>query len=138
MNKIRINLNYLAFALAASFGLSAFATALSKTRPVGIYQEDWRKEREQFRADLNKRIEKNKKDIHYLKSEAKNQKENNRKKYNDAITDLEKRNDRLLSKLVDYKEDSKENWQNFNREFNHDMNELTKALNDLISSTLKQ
>ncbi len=138
MNKIRINLNYLAFAMASSFGLSAFATALSKTTPVGIYQEDWRKEREQFRADLNKRIEKNKKDIHYLKSEAKNQKENNRKKYNDAITDLEKRNDRLLSKLVDYKEDSKENWQNFNREFNHDMNELTKALNDLISSTLKQ
>lgn len=137
MNKTKINLNFLAFALASSFGLSAFATALSKTTPVDIYQEDWRKERDQFRADLNKRIEKNKKDIRSLKSEAQNQKENNRKKYNDAITDLGKRNDRLLMKLGDYKDDSKDNWQNFKREINHDMDELTNAITDLMTTSKK-
>jgi hypothetical protein len=137
MNKTKINLNFLAFALASSFGLSAFATALSKTTPVDIYQEDWRKERDQFRADLNKRIEKNKKDIRSLKSEAQNQKENNRKKYNDAITDLGKRNDRLLMKLGDYKDDSKDNWQNFKREINHDIDELTNAITDLMTTSKK-
>ena len=137
MNKTKINLNFLAFALASSFGLSAFATALSKTTPVDIYQEDWRKERDQFRADLNKRIEKNKKDIRSLKSEAQNQKENNRKKYNDAITDLGERNDRLLMKLGDYKDDSKDNWQNFKREINHDLDELTNAITDLMTTSKK-
>jgi len=137
MNKTKINLNFLAFALASSFGLSAFATALSKTTPVDIYQEDWRKERDQFRADLNKRIEKNKKDIRSLKSEAQNQKENNRKKYNDAITDLGKRNDRLLIKLGDYKDDSKDNWQNFKREINHDLDKLTNAITDLMTTSKK-
>lgn len=137
MNKTKINLNVLAFALASSFGLSAFATALSKTTPVGICQEDWRKERDQFRADLNKRIEKNKKDIQSLKSEAQNKKENNRKKYNDAITDLEKGNERLLMKLNDYKDDSKDTWQNFKREFSHDLDELTNAITELMTTKKK-
>lgn len=137
MNQTKINLNTLALALAFTCGVSAFASAVSDRHGEAVYQDDWRKERDQFRTDVNKRIDKNKKDIQSLKDEGKNKKEPGRKKYDDAIANLEKKNDRLRSKLADYKDDSKDNWQSFKREFNHDMDELGTAINDLFKDNKK-
>ncbi len=136
MKKTKINLWKLAFALAVSTGISANA-GLVRVNDGSIYQEDWRKERDQFRADLNRRIEKNKKDIQALKEDAKNKKEESRKKYNESVADLEKRNERLRKKLEDYKDDSKDSWQSFKREFNHDMDELGNSINDLFKDNKK-
>ena len=126
MKKTKINLWKLAFALAVSTGISANA-GLVRVNDGSIYQEDWRKERDQFRADLNRRIEKNKKDIQALKEYAQNE----------SVADLEKRNERLRKKLEDYKDDSKDSWQSFKREFNHDMDELGNSINDLFKDNKK-
>ena len=137
MKKNRINFTRLAFVLALSTGLHAFAGSMSPAANVPVFQDDWRKERDQLRADLNKRIEKNKKDIQSLKEESRNKKEDARAKYNEAVADLEKRNNRLQKKLDDYKDDSKESWQSFKREFNHDMDELGSSIKDLFKDNKK-
>jgi hypothetical protein len=94
--------------------------------------DDWRREREQFRTDINQRIDKNKQDIDNLKAEAKNKKKEMKKDYEKRVDDLEKRNDKLRNRLQEEKNDTKDNWESFKREFNHDMDELGNSISDLF------
>jgi septal ring factor EnvC (AmiA/AmiB activator) len=102
------------------------------TQNYGTFQDDWKRERDEFRADVNRRIEKNQQRINELRAEAKNKKADAKEKYNEKINDLEKRNNKLKAKMHDYKDDTKDNWASFKREFNHDMDELGKAISDVF------
>ncbi len=99
--------------------------------------DEWTKERDEFKADVRARIEKNKQDIAELKAEAKNKKEKARKEYEEEVDRLEKKNDELSARLDNTKDDAKDNWQSFKDEFNHDMDGLGTAIGDLFKNNKK-
>lgn len=93
---------------------------------------DLKREKEEFAARVNKRIEKNRQDIADLKAKAKTKKAESKKQYDKTINDLEKKNDELNAKLDNYGDESKEKWENFKEEFNHDLDRMGQAIGDLF------
>jgi hypothetical protein len=97
----------------------------------------WRRERDEMRADIDRRIEKNNSDIEQLKADARMKKKEARREYDEKVNDLESRNHKLRERYDASKAESKDDWENFKKEFNHDMDELGNAIQDLFRDNKK-
>jgi hypothetical protein len=100
-------------------------------------KNSWRRERDEMRADIDRRIERNNSDIEQLKADARTKKKEAKREYDEKVNNLESRNHTLREKYNTYKAESKEDWENFKKEFNHDMDELGDAIQDLFRDNKK-
>lgn len=125
------------FQLASASSLPVKTTNENNLNTCAFPQDDWKRERDEFRAEVNKRIEKNQKRINELRAEAKSKKTEVRKEYDEKVNDLEKQNKKLKVRMDDFKDDTKDGWQKFKKEFNHDMDQLGDAIANLFENNKK-
>jgi len=119
--------------------ISANALPEKKVRnPESIFLIQQSDEYKTYRAEQEKKINANKKEIADLRSKKDKIKKENLSKYESRIDELEKKNNELNKKIIsDYKDEGKEKWESFKKEFNHDMDELGQSLKDVFRDNIK-
>jgi len=91
-----------------------------------------------YRAEQEKKINENTKEIAELRTKRDKIKKENLSKYESRIDELEKKNNELRKKInSDYKDEGKEKWESFKKEFSHDMDELGQSLKDVFRDNIK-
>jgi septal ring factor EnvC (AmiA/AmiB activator) len=90
-------------------------------------EEEW----QQFKDEINSKIEANENRIAELKAERKRNEKTYDSLYSKNIDDLEKRNKELKNRVTDYKNDN--DWQSFKRELDYQVNEVDRSVNDMTT-----
>jgi hypothetical protein len=93
---------------------------------------DWRTERDEYRAEANRRIERNDEELERMRVELKSKKAEARRDYEEEIAELDSRNERMKARIAENKDDSREGWNNFKREFDHDMEDLGNSISNVF------
>jgi outer membrane murein-binding lipoprotein Lpp len=93
------------------------------------FDKDW----QQFKSDVELRINANQQKIDDLKAAMKTTSAKFKAKYENEVLTLEQKNIELKKKLNDFKYEGKSNWEEFKVTFNKDMDTVSNALNDIFS-----
>jgi len=119
--------------------ISANALPEKKVRnPESIFLIQQSDEYKTYRAEQEKKINENTKEIAELRTKRDKIKKENLSKYESRIDELEKKNNELRKKInSDYKDEGKEKWESFKKEFSHDMDELGQSLKDVFRDNIK-
>ena len=88
------------------------------------YANEWN----QFKKDVDERINHNEVKIGQLKEQAEKKKGQEKTDLKKKIEMLEQRNQVMQEKLAAYKDDGKEDWESFKNDFNRSMDELGESL----------
>lgn len=93
------------------------------------YESEW----QQFRSDVDSKINANEKRIAEFEAEIKTASGKYRAKYEKDVVVLEQKNTDLRKKLNDYKFESRNNWEEFKTDFNREVDDIMVGLNDIFS-----
>jgi peptidoglycan hydrolase CwlO-like protein len=96
-------------------------------------QTKFEKEWQQFKSDVELKIDANQKQIDNLKAAMKETTARFKAKYENQLLTLEQKNIELRKKLNDYKYEGKDNWEIFKVEFNQKVDTVITAINDIFS-----
>jgi hypothetical protein len=96
-------------------------------------QTQFEKEWQQFKTDVELKIDANQKQIDELKTAMKKTSTKFKAKYENQVLTLEQNNIELRKKLNDYKYEGKDNWEIFKVKFNQEVDTVTAAINDIFS-----
>ncbi|MFY8137614.1 MAG: peptidase M23 [Flavobacteriales bacterium] len=88
----------------------------------------------EYRKQTAVMIAQNEKSIAEFNERIKNEKADEKYKYEAKIKELESRNTDMKKRMDDYKVESKEKWDMFKAEFSNDMDELGLAFKNLFTS----
>jgi TolA-binding protein len=98
------------------------------TEPIVAIPEDdtdtISNERERFKAEINRKIDRNRLDIEELRTELRDVKNTARKDTEDQISKLEQKNNALRTRLDNMQDVSADKWSQFKSDFNRDADEL--------------
>jgi outer membrane murein-binding lipoprotein Lpp len=95
-------------------------------------QAQFDKEWQQFKSDVELKINANQKKIDDFNAAMKTTSKKFKDKYENKVLTLEQKNIELKKKLNDYKYDGKDSWEKFKQEFNNDMDSVGNALKGLF------
>ena len=95
-------------------------------------QAQFDKEWQQFKSDVELKINANQKKIDDFKAAMKTTSKKFKDKYENKVLTLEQKNIELKKKLNDYQYDGKDSWETFKQEFNNDMDSVGNALKGLF------
>lgn len=122
----RLNVFLTVFACLAAIGLISCNSSKDQTN------EEYKADIEKFKAEIQKKIEANKKIIAGFNEKAGNMKEDVRANYKQKMNELQQKNAEMKRRMDSYKAESKQDWESFKTEFRNDINELTSSLHNLI------
>ncbi len=95
-------------------------------------QAQYEKEWQQFKSDIELKINANQKNIDDFKTAMKTTSNKFKAKYENEVLTLEQKNIELQKILNDYKYDGKDNWEKFKQEFNKDIDSVENMLKSLF------
>lgn len=98
-------------------------------------QMNYAEEVELFRAEVNKKIAKNKKEIADINVKIAASGDDAKAKYKTQIAELEEKNEALNKRMRAYKSDARKDWEAFKSEFNKDMDNLWEALTNFTAES---
>lgn len=98
-------------------------------------QMNYAEEVELFRAEVNKKIAQNKKEIADINVKIAASGDDAKAKYKTQIAELEEKNEALNKRMRAYKSDSRKDWEAFKSEFNKDMDNLWEALTNFTADS---
>jgi len=96
-------------------------------------QAQYEKEWQQFKGEVEAKIDANEKKINEFKKEMKSTSDKFKAKYENQVLTLEQKNIELKKKLNEYKYEGKDKWEEFKRDFNADVDVVGNAINDIFS-----
>ena len=95
-------------------------------------QAQYEKEWQQFKSDIELKINANQKNIDDFKTAMKKTSKKFKAKYENQVLTLEQKNIELKKKLNDYKYEGKDNWEQFKQKFNNDIDSVGSAIKGLF------
>lgn len=98
-------------------------------------QMNYAEEVELFRAEVNKKIAQNKKEIAVINAKIEEGGDEAKAKYKTQIEELEDQNEALNKRMRTYKSDARKDWEAFKTEFNKDMDNLWEALTNFTADS---
>jgi hypothetical protein len=93
------------------------------------YEKDW----QQFKNEVESKIAANEKSIDEFKAEMKTASSKFRTKYEKEVVVLERKNIELKNKIREYKYEGKDKWEEFKKGFNRDVDIVGKALKNIFA-----
>lgn len=111
---------------------------IAESRQDSDSRVDYNEDINNFKKDINDRIDANEKRIKELRENLREEKKEVRKEYEEKIENLEQKNTALKKRINEYREDGiGDRWESFKQEFNHDMDELGNAIDNLVIDNKK-